>query len=90
MLSQVIFELDVELDETEHGDGDRHSLENLHPYVGVYGRQAVFAVDFEVLREHRHDREEDSNEAILEHTYPDNLQTQSAYCSCWHYPIGLH
>lgn len=79
VLGQILLELDVELDEAEHGDGDRDGLEDLHPDVGVDGRQAVLAVDVEVLGQHRDDGEEDADEAVLEHADPDDLVSQSVW-----------
>ena len=73
MLRQVVLELDVELDEAEHGDGDGNRLEDLHPYVCKSWGQTVLAVDVPYLRDDGDDGEENANEAVLKDADPDDL-----------------
>lgn len=81
MLSEVLFKLNVKLDQAKHSDSDGHGLENLNPDVRVDGRQAVFAVDVEILSQDGDDCEEHADEAVLEDSDPDNLEYLSANLS---------
>ena len=73
VLRQLVLQLEVKLNKAEHRDRNRHGFEDLHPYVRKCGRQAVFAVDVEDLRNDRDDTKQYSDQAVLEDADPDNL-----------------
>ena len=73
MLRQIVLQLNVELDQAEHGNGDANTLKDLHPDVRECWTQAVLAVDIVHLRQNGHNREEDPDKAVLEDADPDDL-----------------
>ena len=73
MRSEVVFELDIELNHTVHGDCDGSGFEACYPDVGksrVFGTLAVFSLG---LCDHCYNGEEGTNEAVLEDGDPNNL-----------------
>ena len=73
MFSQIVLQLDVELDETEHRHCHGDSFEDLYPNVGELWRQAVDAIDIVELCDDCHDCEQHSDEAVLKNADPDYL-----------------
>lgn len=71
---EILLELDVELDEAQHGDGDGDAFDNEDPEVGEVRRQGGIAVEACHLGEDGHDGAGDANETVLEDTEPDDLQ----------------
>ena len=70
MLRQLLPQLDVELNEAEHGNRHAGRLENFHPDVRESRAEAVLAVDVIELRNDGHDAEQHAHEAVLEDAEP--------------------
>jgi len=71
--SKRVFQLDVELNEAVHGDGDGDTLKDESPDVRkcrIVRRLTVATVG---LRSDGDDGEEDADEAVLEDAIPSNL-----------------
>jgi hypothetical protein len=75
VMSDVIADLDVELNETVHGDGDCAGFDNHDPNVGESRIEGLEAVSIEGLSNDRDNSHGDSNEAVLEDGHPNHLQT---------------
>lgn len=65
--------LNVELDNAVHGNGDSNRLNDHDPDVCKDRIQGLETVSTRSLSDDGHDRHEDANEAVLEDTSPDNL-----------------
>jgi hypothetical protein len=61
VLCEVVLELDVELNKTEHGNGNRKGLKALHPHMCECRMEAGLAVDIVDLCDHSNDGEEYPN-----------------------------
>lgn len=70
---QVIFQLNIELNETEHGDRDRKSFKSLDPDVRKCRAVRLGTITTYGLRNDRDNREENSDEAVLEDRKIDDL-----------------
>jgi hypothetical protein len=75
---QLAFQLNVELDDAEHGDSDADGFKDLDPNVSKSGAQRFFAVTFEELGDAGDEGEEDANEAVLKDAEPDDIEPGQA------------
>ena len=77
MLRQIFLQLNVELYDAVHGDGDRDSFETRHPDVCIPGVFRTRAVATLRLCDNGNDGKERPNEAVLKYADPDNLRPVS-------------
>lgn len=89
MLRDITFDLEVELDQTVHSNGDTHGFydHDLQATVNTYstdrasaypdmrkGRvQRLLAIHIKALRDDSDDGHQDAEKAVLENTGPDDL-----------------
>lgn len=75
MSSNVVLDLDVELDEAVHGDRDGYGLEYHNPNMGESGVERFEAVSVNGLSDDCDEGEEDANETVLKYAHPDHLSS---------------
>lgn len=73
VLGQIFLQLDVELDHEEHGYRYCQGLKCEHPDMRKSRVQRSLTISVQRLGNHRDNREEHSNEAVLEDSCPDDL-----------------
>ena len=78
VLGQVSLQLDVELDQAEHGDRHARGFEDFHPDMSKGGREGLLAVEIVELGDDGDDGEEDADEAVLEDAEPDDVEPGQA------------
>ena len=74
VLADVVLDLDVELDQAVHRDGDGDCFENHDPYVRECWTERFETIKISSLGYDGHDSEEDADEAVLEYRDPDHLR----------------
>jgi len=70
---QIVFQLNIELYETEHGDCDRKSFEGLDPDMRKFRTVRLGTIATDGLRNDGYDRKEYANKAVLEDCKIDDL-----------------
>lgn len=73
MFGQIVLELDIKLNEEEHGKSYCETLDTLDPYVSESRVHRVFAVPAKGLRNDRHNGEKNTDKAVLEYADPNDL-----------------
>ena len=75
VFGEIFFELDVELDQAVHGDGDAAAFDHHHPDVGEGGVEGFETVTAKGLGDNRDDGHEDADEAVLKYAEIDHLRS---------------
>jgi hypothetical protein len=73
MRGEIIFKLNIELDQTEHGNGDRDGFEASDPDVCIARIFGALTIPALCLGNDGNSGEERANKAILEDADPDHL-----------------
>jgi len=73
MWSQVALQLDVKLNETEHGNGNGESFESLYPDMRECWTVRLCTIPTCGLCDDRHDGEKDADKAVLEDAKVNDL-----------------
>ena len=74
MLSDIVLDLNIELNETVHGNRNCGGFHNHYPYMREGRVERLEAVMVESLRDNSNNGHEYADEAVLENTSPDDLQ----------------
>jgi hypothetical protein len=73
VLSNVVLDLHVELNETEHGYCDCDGIEAQHPNVSKRRVERGITIAVKKLADKRHESEKYADKAVLEYAYPNDL-----------------
>ena len=81
MLGNILPNLVIELDDGVHGNRHCNRLDAHDPDMGKDGVKRLETVSTKHLCDHSRNRHEDANEAVLEDTSPDHLNTSVSLAS---------
>jgi hypothetical protein len=83
VLSDVVLQLDIELDETVHSNADGACLNEHYPDVSECRVQRLLTVPAKCLGCNGHARHEDADETVLEDPRPDDLFQSAELGARW-------